>query len=139
MERGDSQIDGSSEAMSITILLVEDDPSVRELLKVLLEVEGYDIVEASDGLEGLEKAGELRPDLMIVDLMMPQVDGERVISRLRADPGTRRMPVIVVSGRYEALDRCRDMIGPDNVFAKPFEPVKLLKRVGTLVGQGLDD
>jgi DNA-binding response OmpR family regulator len=139
MERGDSQIDGSSEAMSITILLVEDDPSVRELLKVLLEVEGYDIVEASDGLEGLEKAGALRPDLMIVDLMMPQVDGERVISRLRADPGTKRMPVIVVSGRYEALDRCRDMIGPDNVFAKPFEPVKLLKRVGTLVGQAVED
>ncbi|MEA2533740.1 MAG: hypothetical protein QOJ93_1551, partial [Actinomycetota bacterium] len=70
--------------MSITILLVEDDASVRELLKVLLEVEGYDIVEASDGQDGLEKAGELRPDLMIVDLMMPQVDGERVISRLRA-------------------------------------------------------
>jgi DNA-binding response OmpR family regulator len=139
MERGDPQIDGSSEAMSITILLVEDDPSVRELLKVLLEVEGYDIVEASDGLEGLEKAGALRPDLMIVDLMMPQVDGERVISRLRADPGTQRMPVIVVSGRYEALDRCRDMIGPDNVFAKPFEPVKLLKRVGTLVGQAPED
>ncbi|MCW3037196.1 MAG: periplasmic sensor hybrid histidine kinase, partial [Actinobacteria bacterium] len=66
--------------MSITILLVEDDASVRELLKVLLEVEGYDIVEASDGQDGLEKAGELRPDLMIVDLMMPQVDGERVIS-----------------------------------------------------------
>lgn len=120
--------------MSITILLVEDDPSVRELLKVLLEVEGYDIVEATDGLDGLEKAGALHPDLMILDLMMPEVDGERVISRLRSEPGTRRLPVIVVSGRYEALDRCRDMIGPENVFAKPFEPVKLLKRVGSLVG-----
>src|SRR5215831_17388297 len=120
MERGDPGIDEARRAMSsVRILLVEDDPSVRGLLKVLLEVEGYDIVEASDGLEGLEKAGKLRPDLMIVDLMMPQVDGERVISGLRADPGTRRMPVIVVSGRYEALDRCRDMIGPDNVFATP--------------------
>ncbi|HYR62762.1 MAG TPA: response regulator [Actinomycetota bacterium] len=119
---------------SITILLVEDDPSVRELLKVLLEVEGYEIVEAKDGLEGLEKAGELKPDLMILDLMMPEVDGERVILRLRSEPATRRLPVIVVSGRYEALDRCRDMIGDENVFAKPFEPVKLLKRVGTLVG-----
>src|SRR5947208_12075949 len=109
------------------------------LLNVLLEVEGCLLVEASAGLEGLEKAREARPDLMVVDLMMPQVDGERVISRLRADPGTRRMPVIVVSGRYEALDRCRDMIGPDNVFAKPFEPVKLLKRVGTLVGHVVDD
>src|SRR5207237_8054530 len=100
MERGDSQIDGSSEAMNITILLVEDDPSVRELLKVLLEVEGYDIVEASDGLEGLEKAGALRPDLMIVELMMPPVGGERATSRLRAAPGTPRRPI--VRGRWRS-------------------------------------
>jgi DNA-binding response OmpR family regulator len=124
--------------MTVTILLVEDDPSVRELLKVLLEVEGYDIVEARDGMEGLEKAGDLKPDLMILDLMMPEVDGERVILRLRSEPGLRRMPVIVVSGRYEALDRCRDLIGSENVFSKPFEPVKLLDRVGTLVGQPPD-
>lgn len=120
--------------MGIRILLVEDDASVRELLKVLLEVEGYDILEARDGKEGLQKAGELSPDLMILDLMMPEVDGERVIARLQADPDTRRLPIIVLSGRYEALDRCREMIGDENVFAKPFEPVKLLKRVGSLVG-----
>ena len=125
--------------MGITILLVEDDASVRELLKVLLEVEGYDILEARDGKEGLEKAGELSPDLMILDLMMPEVDGERVIARLQSDPRTSRLPVIVLSGRYEALDRCRDMIGSENVFAKPFEPVKLLKRVGSLVGHVGDD
>ena len=120
--------------MGITILLVEDDSSVRELLKVLLEVEGYDIVEARDGIEGLEKAGSLLPALMVLDLMMPDVDGERVIARLRTDPATRNLPVIVLSGRYEALDRCRDLIGAQNVFAKPFEPVKLLDRVGELVG-----
>jgi DNA-binding response OmpR family regulator len=121
--------------MTTTILLVEDDPSVRELLKVLLEVEGYDIVEARDGLEGLRKAGDVKPDLVIIDLMMPEVDGERVIARLRAQPSMERMPVIVVSGRYEALDRCRDLIGGENVFAKPFEPVKLLDRIGVLVGR----
>lgn len=120
--------------MSITILLVEDDPSVRELLKVLLEVEGYEIVEAKDGFEGLEKAGEINPALMILDLMMPEIDGERVIARLRTNPETTALPVIVVSGRYEALDRCRNMIGDENVFAKPFEPVKLLDRIGSLVG-----
>ena len=120
--------------MGITILLVEDDASVRELLKVLLEVEGYEILEAKDGLEGLEKAEALRPDLMILDLMMPEIDGERVLARLRAEPSTRQIPVIVVSGRYEALERCRDAVGAENVFAKPFEPVKLLDRVGDLVG-----
>lgn len=120
--------------MGVTILLVEDDASVRELLKVLLEVEGYEIIEARDGLEGLEKAGDMHPDLMILDLMMPEIDGERVIGRLRSQPSTSNLPVIVVSGRYEALERCRDLIGPENVFAKPFEPVKLLDRVGSIVG-----
>lgn len=120
--------------MVVTILLVEDDASVRELLKVLLEVEGYEIIEARDGLEGLEKAGGMKPDLMILDLMMPEIDGERVLNQLRSQPATSELPVIVVSGRYEALERCRDLIGPENVFAKPFEPVKLLDRVGSLVG-----
>ena len=124
--------------MSSTILLVEDDASVRELLKVLLEVEGYDIVEAKDGLEGLEKAGSANPDLMILDLMMPEIDGERVLARLRSEPATQRLPVIVLSGRYEALERCRELIGSENVFAKPYEPVKLLDRVGSLVGFGGD-
>lgn len=120
--------------MAVTILLVEDDASVRELLKVLLEVEGYAIIEARDGLEGLEKAGGLKPDLMILDLMMPEIDGERVINQLRSQSATSHLPIIVVSGRYEALERCRDLIGTENVFAKPFEPVKLLDRVGSLVG-----
>lgn len=124
--------------MSSTILLVEDDASVRELLKVLLEVEGYDILEAKDGVEGLEKAGSASPDLMILDLMMPEIDGERVLARLRSEPATQRLPVIVLSGRYEALERCRELIGNENVFAKPFEPVKLLDRVGTLVGYAGD-
>jgi DNA-binding response OmpR family regulator len=124
----------AKQTMSITVLLVEDDASVRELLKVLLEVEGYDIVEAKDGLEGLHKAMTAKPDLMILDLMMPEIDGERLLARLRGEPATQHLPVIVLSGRYEALERCRDLIGVDNVFAKPFEPVKLLDRVGSLVG-----
>ena len=116
------------------VLLVEDNPSVRELLRVLLEGEGYEIVEAKDGLDGLLKAEFTKPDLMILDLMMPDVDGERVLTQLRTDPELNRIPVIVVSGKYEALDRLKDAIGDDNVFAKPFEPTRLLDRVGELIG-----
>lgn len=116
------------------VLLVEDNPSVRELLRVLLEGEGYEIVEAKDGLDGLLKAEFTKPDLMILDLMMPDVDGERVLTQLRTDPELSRIPVIVVSGKYEALDRLKDAIGDDNVFAKPFEPTRLLDRVGELIG-----
>ena len=120
--------------MGNRILLVEDDPSVRELLKVLLESEGYEIVEAKDGLEGLLKAEFVKPDLMILDLMMPDVDGERVLNQLRSDPELGTIPVLIVSGKYEALGRVKDIIGDDNVFAKPFEPTRLMDRIGTLIG-----
>jgi DNA-binding response OmpR family regulator len=118
-----------------TILLVEDDPSVRELIKVLLEVEGYEIVEAADGQEALRRAADVRPSLMILDLMMPDVDGETVIAELKAKPTLASVPVIVVTGNYEALDRCKDLVGDENVFPKPFEPTRLLDRIGVLVGQ----
>jgi len=116
------------------VLLVEDNPSVRELIRVLLESEGYEIVEARDGLEGLLKAEFQKPDLMILDLMMPDVDGERVIKQLKTDDELSRIPVLVVSGKYEALDRLRDLLGDDNVFAKPFEPTRLMDRIGELIG-----
>ncbi|MGH2704500.1 MAG: response regulator [Actinomycetota bacterium] len=118
-----------------TILLVEDDPSVRELIKVLLEVEGYEIVEAADGQEALRRAAEERPSLMILDLMMPDVDGETVIGALKSEPTLASVPVIVVTGKYEALDRCKGLVGDENVFLKPFEPTRLLDRIGVLVGQ----
>lgn len=116
------------------ILLVEDESSVRELLKVLLEGEGYEILEAKDGLEGLLKAEFTKPDLMILDLMMPDVDGERVLRQLKSEENLAEIPVLVVSGKYEALDRCKKLLGNDNVFQKPFEPVKLLRRITELVG-----
>lgn len=119
---------------SLKVLIVEDNPSVRELLKVLLESEGYEIVEANDGLDGLLKAEFAQPDLMILDLMMPDVDGERVLDQLRSDPNLSGIPVLVVSGKYEALDRLKDLLGDDNVFPKPFEPTRLLDRIGSLIG-----
>lgn len=119
----------------IKILLVEDDPSIRELLRVLLEGEGYEISEATDGVDGLAKAEHLKPDLMILDLMMPEVDGERLLGTMRGVASLARVPVIVVSGKEEdALDRVRELLGPENVFPKPFEPIKLLDRVELLVG-----
>ncbi|MCA1839542.1 MAG: PleD family two-component system response regulator [Actinomycetota bacterium] len=120
--------------MGNRILLVEDDPSVRELLKVLLESEGYEILEAKDGLEGLLKAEFVKPDLLILDLMMPDVDGERVLAQIRSDEELASIPVLVVSGKYEAINRVKDLIGDDNVFPKPFEPTKLLDRIGDLIG-----
>lgn len=135
---GSSERD-TGQMKSIKILLVEDNRSVRELFKVLLEGEGYEIHEAENGLDGLKKADQYQPDLMILDLMMPDVDGESVLERIRSRPGLGETPILVVSGKYEALDRLKDLMGDENVFAKPFEPTRLLDRIGDLVGHPDDD
>jgi CheY-like chemotaxis protein len=116
------------------VLLVEDNVSVRELLRVLLETEGYEIVEATDGSDGLAQAEESLPDLMILDLMMPGLDGESVLERLRSHPELSKVPVLVVSGKYESLGRLKDQLGEENVFPKPFEPSKMMDRIGDLIG-----
>lgn len=117
------------------ILVVEDDATVRDLLRVLLQTEGYETVEAGDGLEGLLKAEFGKPDLMILDLMMPDVDGERMLEQIHGDPNLSSVPVIIVSGKYEALDDMRQSLGDENVFAKPFEPSRLLARVAELLNK----
>ncbi len=117
-----------------TVLLLEDNPSVRELIKVLLETEGYAIIEASDGQDGLTKAEELKPDLMILDLMMPGLDGEKVLRTMRRHSKLSKVPVLVVSGKYESLDALRNLIGHENIFPKPFEPSRMLDRIGELIG-----
>lgn len=117
-----------------TVLLCEDNDSVRELIKVLLETEGYQIVEAVNGHEGLAKAEISTPDLMILDLMMPGLDGESVLTTLSQHATLKSVPVLVVSGKYDSLELLRDRIGEDNIFPKPFEPFRMLDRIGDLIG-----
>jgi DNA-binding response OmpR family regulator len=118
------------------ILVVEDDPSVQNLLTVLLEGEGYDVITALDGLEGLVKMELQHPSLVILDLMMPNVSGDRVIEEIQGDGRLSRVPVIVVSGRHDVHESFDDIIGRENVFAKPLDPSGLLDRVAQLLGEG---
>jgi DNA-binding response OmpR family regulator len=121
-------------AMPKTVLLCEDNDSVRELIKVLLETEGYQIIEAANGQDGLDKAETSTPDLMILDLLMPGLDGESVLKTLSEHATLSSVPVIVVSGKYDSLDMLRDRIGEENIFPKPFEPTRMLDRIGDLIG-----
>jgi DNA-binding response OmpR family regulator len=116
------------------ILVVEDDPSVQNLLTVLLEGEGYEVIQASDGLEGLVKMELQHPSLVILDLMMPNVSGDRVIDEIRGDPRLSPVPVIVVSGRHDVHESFDEVLGRENVFAKPLDPETLLRRVSELLG-----
>ena len=116
------------------VLVVEDDPSVRGLLHTLLAAEGYDVATASDGLAGLVKASSRKPQLILLDLMMPDLGGIRVLEELRGDPALADVPVIVVTGKVDAVPSLRDVLGEDSVFAKPFGVAELLARVADVTG-----
>jgi DNA-binding response OmpR family regulator len=116
------------------VLVVEDDPSVRGLLQTLLSAEGYDVVTASDGLAGLVKAASTKPALMLLDLMMPDLGGVRVLEELRDDPELKETPVIVVTGKIDAVPAMKQLLGDDLVFLKPFAVAELLARVADVTG-----
>ena len=121
--------------MSATrVLVVEDDPSVRGLLQTLLSAEGYDVTTASDGLAGLVKAASVHPALMLLDLMMPDLGGVRVLEEVREDPELSKTPVIVVTGKIDAVPGMRALLGEDRVFVKPFAVAELLTKVAEITG-----
>ncbi len=117
-----------------TVLVVEDDPSVRGLLQTLLSAEGYEVVTASDGLAGLVKATSSHPALVLLDLMMPDLGGVRVLEEMREDPALAGIPVVIVTGKQDAVPGMRQLLGDDNVFLKPFAVAELLQRVGEVTG-----
>jgi DNA-binding response OmpR family regulator len=116
------------------VLVVEDDPSVRGLLDRLLTAEGYDVATASDGLAGLAQAGAAAPALILLDVMMPDLGGVRVLEELRNDPVLAGVPVVVVTGKVEAVPGLQELLGDDMVFVKPFVVADLLERVEAITG-----
>ena len=120
--------------MAKIILIVEDEEAVRELEKFILEQVGYEVMEARDGLEGLTKAEFKRPDLILLDLMMPDVSGGRMFDEMKRHPATAGIPIVVVTGKPDAHQIFDDQIGPDNVIMKPFEAETLLSRIQAHIG-----
>jgi len=114
------------------VLVVEDDPSVRKLLETVLEEDGYEVILAQDGLEGLAKVAMRRPDLMVLDVMMPDVGGLRVLDQMEEEG--IRIPVVVITGKEEALPALRERLGAANVFGKPFDLDVLSARIAALTG-----
>ncbi len=113
---------------------MDDEPSIRDLLSASLRFAGYDVVTASDGLAGLVKATSTHPSLVLLDLMMPDLGGVRVLEEMRDDPELRDIPVIVVTGKIDAVPSMRDLLGENNVFLKPFAVGELLGRVAEVTG-----
>lgn len=120
--------------MSPRVLVVDDDPQVLRLMRVNLELEGYDVVSAPDGEEALEAVVSERPDVVVCDVMMPGVDGLTVLRNLRANPRTSKIPFVVVSAKAQRADvqAALDM-GADRYITKPFDPQDLLDAVESLL------
>ncbi len=116
------------------VLLVEDDESVRQLVRVTLQMNDYDVLEAKDGLEGLLLLDVHKPDAVVLDLMMPDVGGERMLAQLRATEETKRTPVVIITGKPEVAPEVIGLVGSDNFFPKPFDPDALIARLKGLVG-----
>ena len=116
--------------MAGRVLVVEDEPDIRDLLAFHLEREGYLVTRASTGAEALRQLRATAPDLVILDLMLPEMDGLEVCRRLRADAGTAALPVIMLTAKGDEVDRVVGLeIGADDYIVKPFSPKELLARV----------
>jgi diguanylate cyclase (GGDEF)-like protein len=120
--------------MPESILVVDDDPDIARFVEVNLRSAGYDVTVASDGEEALLKAGSLRPDLVLLDVMMPRIDGFEVAHRLRRNPQTSNTSIIMLTAKALATDKVLGLTaGADDYIIKPFDPIELLARVkGTL-------
>jgi DNA-binding response OmpR family regulator len=113
--------------MAINILLVEDDPDTIEIVQLYLEHEGYQVHVATDGLDALRNAKELKPDLVILDLMLPRVDGMEVCRMIRNESWT---PIIMLTARVEESSRLSGLdLGADDYISKPFSPKEVVARV----------
>jgi DNA-binding response OmpR family regulator len=117
-----------------TILVVDDDPVIQQLLRVSFEMEGYEVITASDGVAGLERARAERPDLLILDVMMPRMNGIEVARALKSDPGTASIPILMLSAKAQAADvSAGGASGVDDYVTKPFDPEVLLGRAEGLI------
>jgi two-component system phosphate regulon response regulator PhoB len=127
-------VSSTSKGAPARILVVEDEPDLRSLLDRSLEEAGYRVSLAEDGIEALEKAATEPLDLILLDLMIPHVDGIEVCKRLKRDERTARLPVIMLTARQEPVDRIVGLeLGADDYITKPFNLRELVLRVGAVL------
>jgi DNA-binding response OmpR family regulator len=116
------------------VLVIDDEAPIRLLCRVNLEAEGMAVLEAPDGAGGLEVARSERPDVILLDVMMPGLDGWKVAQELLEDPGTASIPIVFLTARADLRDRARGMdVGGIDYITKPFNPVDLASLVRTIV------
>ena len=123
--------------MERTILIIEDEKLIIVSTQMVLEAVGYRVESAMNGEEGIAKADEISPDLILLDIMMPGIDGWETLTRLKRNPATVDTPVIIFTAREHARGHQKSSeMGAAGYFRKPFEPDELIELVEKHVGQG---
>jgi DNA-binding response OmpR family regulator len=118
------------------ILVADDDPDIRSLVELRLEKSGYDVVAAGDGEQAFATALERAPDIALLDVMMPKLDGYEVTQRLREHEATRHLPIILLTARVQETDIARGVeAGADDYVKKPFSTNELRDRVQAVLGR----
>jgi len=119
------------------ILYIEDEPEMIDLIRLILNRRGFEVKGANGGKEGLESIRKEKPDLVLLDLMMPDMDGWEVYQQMKADETTRDIPVIVVTAKAQSIDKVLGLhiAKVDDYIAKPFSPQELLNSVDSVLSQ----
>ena len=118
------------------ILVVDDEIYIVHILDFSLGMEGYEVITALDGEQALEKARAEKPDLIVLDIMMPKLDGYETCKLLQAEVGTKDIPVILLSAKGRNVDQKIGFeVGADDYITKPFSPRKLVERINAILGQ----
>jgi phosphate regulon transcriptional regulator PhoB len=116
--------------MALRVLIVEDEPDIRDLLVFHLEREGYQVTKCRSGEEAVRLAQAAPPDLLLLDVMLPEMDGLEVCRRLRRDPHTQAIPIVMLTARGDEMDRVLGLeLGADDYVVKPFSPRELVARI----------
>jgi len=127
-------VEQNRERVRYKILVVEDENDIRELIRYNLLQEGFAVEEAADGAEALDRIERRRPDLVLLDLMLPRLSGLELCQRLRANPETMKLPIIVVTAKGAEVDRVLGLeMGADDYVVKPFSPREVVARVKALL------
>ena len=120
------------------ILCIEDEPEMIDLIRLILGRRGFEVIGAAGGKDGLEKVRQQPPDLILLDLMMPDMDGWEVYQQIKADEKIKNIPVIVVTAKAQSIDKVLGLhiAKVDDYIAKPFSPQDLLNSVDKVIGEG---
>ncbi|MFV9674490.1 MAG: response regulator transcription factor [Anaerolineales bacterium] len=119
------------------VVCIEDEPEMIDLVRLILGRKGFEVIGANGGIEGLETVQRERPDLVLLDLMMPDMDGWEVYQQMKADDDLRNIPVVVVTAKAQSIDKVLGLhiAKVDDYITKPFGPQELLESVEKIIGE----